>query len=35
VLRGEMSLVGPRPDMASQRALYTGHDERKLAALPD
>jgi lipopolysaccharide/colanic/teichoic acid biosynthesis glycosyltransferase len=34
VLRGEMSLVGPRPDMASQRALYTGEDERKLAALP-
>jgi lipopolysaccharide/colanic/teichoic acid biosynthesis glycosyltransferase len=34
VLRGEMSLVGPRPDMASQRALYTDEDERKLAALP-
>jgi lipopolysaccharide/colanic/teichoic acid biosynthesis glycosyltransferase len=34
VLRGEMSLVGPRPDMASQRALYTGEDELKLAALP-
>jgi lipopolysaccharide/colanic/teichoic acid biosynthesis glycosyltransferase len=34
VLRGEMSLVGPRPDMASQRALYSGDDERKLAALP-
>jgi lipopolysaccharide/colanic/teichoic acid biosynthesis glycosyltransferase len=34
VLRGEMSLVGPRPDMASQRALYTAEDEPKLAALP-
>jgi lipopolysaccharide/colanic/teichoic acid biosynthesis glycosyltransferase len=34
VLRGEMSLVGPRPDMVSQRALYTAEDERKLAALP-
>jgi lipopolysaccharide/colanic/teichoic acid biosynthesis glycosyltransferase len=34
VLRGEMSLVGPRPDMVSQRAQYTGDDERKLAALP-
>jgi lipopolysaccharide/colanic/teichoic acid biosynthesis glycosyltransferase len=34
VLRGEMSLVGPRPDMASQRGLYTDDDERKLAALP-
>ncbi len=34
ILRGEMSLVGPRPDMASQRALYEPGDERKLAALP-
>jgi lipopolysaccharide/colanic/teichoic acid biosynthesis glycosyltransferase len=34
VLRGEMSLVGPRPDMVSQRALYTAGDERKLAVLP-
>ncbi|HEX3760846.1 MAG TPA: sugar transferase [Kofleriaceae bacterium] len=34
VLRGEMSLVGPRPDMVSQRALYTTAHERKLAALP-
>jgi lipopolysaccharide/colanic/teichoic acid biosynthesis glycosyltransferase len=34
VLRGEMSLVGPRPEMVSQRALYTGEDELKLAALP-
>jgi lipopolysaccharide/colanic/teichoic acid biosynthesis glycosyltransferase len=34
ILRGEMSIVGPRPDMASQRALYTADDERKLAALP-
>ena len=34
ILRGEMSLVGPRPDMVSQRALYTDGDERKLAALP-
>jgi lipopolysaccharide/colanic/teichoic acid biosynthesis glycosyltransferase len=34
VLRGEMSLVGPRPDMASQRALYTAGEERKLAVLP-
>ena len=29
-----MSLVGPRPDLVSQRALYTAGDERKLAALP-
>lgn len=34
ILRGEMSLVGPRPDMVSQRALYSDDDERKLAALP-
>jgi lipopolysaccharide/colanic/teichoic acid biosynthesis glycosyltransferase len=34
VLRGEMSIVGPRPDMASQRPLYTAEDERKLAVLP-
>jgi len=34
VLRGEMSLVGPRPDMVSQRALYSDSDEKKLAALP-
>jgi lipopolysaccharide/colanic/teichoic acid biosynthesis glycosyltransferase len=34
VLRGEMSLVGPRPDMASQRKLYAPGDERKLAVLP-
>ena len=34
ILRGEMSLVGPRPDMVSQRALYSDADERKLAALP-
>lgn len=34
VLRGDMSLVGPRPDMVSQRALYSPGEERKLAALP-
>jgi lipopolysaccharide/colanic/teichoic acid biosynthesis glycosyltransferase len=34
ILRGEMSIVGPRPDMASQRVLYTTEDERKLAVLP-
>jgi lipopolysaccharide/colanic/teichoic acid biosynthesis glycosyltransferase len=34
ILRGEMSIVGPRPDMASQRHLYTTDEERKLAALP-
>ncbi|HSS01800.1 MAG TPA: sugar transferase [Kofleriaceae bacterium] len=34
ILRGEMSIVGPRPDMASQRHLYAAGEERKLAALP-
>ena len=34
VLRGEMSLIGPRPDLVSQRALYAPGEERKLAALP-
>ncbi|MEZ4365354.1 MAG: sugar transferase [Kofleriaceae bacterium] len=34
VLRGDMSLVGPRPDMASQRVLYTAADERKLEVRP-
>jgi lipopolysaccharide/colanic/teichoic acid biosynthesis glycosyltransferase len=34
ILRGEMSIVGPRPDMASQRTLYDPGEERKLDALP-
>ena len=34
VLRGEMSLIGPRPDLVSQRALYAEGEERKLEALP-
>jgi lipopolysaccharide/colanic/teichoic acid biosynthesis glycosyltransferase len=34
VLRGEMSLVGPRPEMASQRHMYTPELERKLDVLP-
>ena len=34
VLRGEMSLVGPRPEMASQRHMYTPELERKLDVRP-
>lgn len=34
VLRGEMSLIGPRPDLVGQRALYARGEERKLDALP-
>lgn len=34
VLKGDMSLVGPRPDLVHQRQLYAPGEERKLAALP-
>ena len=34
VLRGEMSLVGPRPEMATQWHLYEPADLKKLEALP-
>jgi lipopolysaccharide/colanic/teichoic acid biosynthesis glycosyltransferase len=34
VLRGEMSLVGPRPDLVEQVANYTDADRRRLAVEP-
>ena len=34
VVRGEMSLVGPRPDLVEQAALYTDDDRRRLSVLP-
>jgi lipopolysaccharide/colanic/teichoic acid biosynthesis glycosyltransferase len=34
VLRGEMSLVGPRPDVPDQVALYSEADRRRLAVAP-
>jgi sugar transferase EpsL len=34
VLKGEMSLVGPRPDLVEQAANYTQHDRRRLAVEP-
>ncbi len=34
VLRGEMSLVGPRPDLVEQASRYTESDRRRLEVLP-
>ncbi len=34
VLRGEMSLVGPRPQAPNEVALYTAQQRRRLSALP-
>jgi lipopolysaccharide/colanic/teichoic acid biosynthesis glycosyltransferase len=34
VLKGEMSLVGPRPDLVDQVANYSQADRRRLAVLP-
>jgi lipopolysaccharide/colanic/teichoic acid biosynthesis glycosyltransferase len=34
VLRGEMSLVGPRPDVVDQLGYYTEEERRKLLVLP-
>jgi lipopolysaccharide/colanic/teichoic acid biosynthesis glycosyltransferase len=34
VLKGEMSLVGPRPDLVDQVANYSEHDRRRLAVRP-
>jgi undecaprenyl phosphate N,N'-diacetylbacillosamine 1-phosphate transferase len=34
VLRGDMALVGPRPDLVDQLAYYTDHERVKLAVRP-
>ena len=34
VFRGDMSLVGPRPDQFDQRAFYAGQESRKLDVRP-
>jgi lipopolysaccharide/colanic/teichoic acid biosynthesis glycosyltransferase len=34
VLKGDMSMGGPRPDLPEQRVLYEGNEDRKLEAKP-
>jgi lipopolysaccharide/colanic/teichoic acid biosynthesis glycosyltransferase len=34
VVRGEMSLIGPRPGLAYQVSKYTAHQRRRLSVLP-
>ncbi|MDR1183362.1 MAG: sugar transferase, partial [Coriobacteriales bacterium] len=34
VLKGDMSLIGPRPDLAEEVALYQGNESRKLEVRP-
>ena len=30
IIKGDMSIIGPRPDLPEHRELYTGNEERKL-----
>lgn len=34
VLKGDMSIIGPRPDLDSEMALYQGDEGRKLEVTP-
>ena len=34
ILKGDMSFIGPRPDLASQRHLYEENEEEKLSVRP-
>ena len=34
ILKGDMSFIGPRPDLPSQKALYEGNEAQKLSVRP-
>lgn len=34
ILKGDMSIIGPRPDLPEHRELYEGNEERKLEVTP-
>lgn len=34
VFKGDMSFIGPRPDLPEHKVLYEGHEERKLEVRP-
>lgn len=34
IIKGDMSIIGPRPDLPEQRKLYIGNEERKLEIRP-
>lgn len=34
IIKGDMSIVGPRPDLPEHRELYVGNEERKLEVRP-
>jgi len=34
IIKGDMSIIGPRPDLPEHRELYTGNEERKLEVKP-
>lgn len=34
ILKGDMSIIGPRPDLPEHRELYEGNEERKLKVRP-
>lgn len=34
ILKGDMSFIGPRPDLPQHRELYEGNEERKLEVIP-